>query len=491
MRLLVVVNSRRNWPLHIPGVEVVNAKSYLTDSSYAGGPPTRVFNLCTSYRYQSTGYYVSLLAQARGHRPMPDVSVLRDLTSTGLVKSISSDLEESIQRSLKSIKSDKFELSIYFGKNLARRHDRLALEIFNLFRTPMMRAFFSHDPEEGWIVDKVTPIGFSSIPDNHLEFLAQAATEYFSGRRHRVRPRQPPAWYLAILASKSDPNPPSDERALKKFVRAAERLGIEATVISRDDINRLPEYDALFIRETTQVNNHTYRFARRAKAEGLVVVDDPESILRCTNKVYLAELLSRHKIRTPKSIVIHRENLDEVAGTVGLPCIIKAPDSSFSAGVFKVRDMFELFDFGKAMLEKSELIIAQEFLPTPFDWRIGIFDNKPLYACKYFMAGRHWQIVDRVKGGKIREGRVETMPVEEAPEFIVHTALKATRLIGNSLYGVDLKEIDGKCYVIEINDNPSIDSGSEDLFLKDELYDRVMRVFLERLEARSARRLNP
>src|SRR3546814_13790004 len=62
------------------------------------------------------------------------------------------------------------------------------------------------------------------------------------------------------------------------------------------------EFDALFIRETTAVNHHTYRFARRAAREGLVVVDDPLSILRAANKVFLAQLMERHRIPQPKSV---------------------------------------------------------------------------------------------------------------------------------------------------------------------------------------------
>jgi glutathione synthase/RimK-type ligase-like ATP-grasp enzyme len=61
---------------------------------------------------------------------------------------------------------------------------------------------------------------------------------------------------------------------------------MEPELIEKEDYGRLAEFDALFIRETTGVNHHTYRFARRAEAEGLVVVDDPQSILKCTNKVY-------------------------------------------------------------------------------------------------------------------------------------------------------------------------------------------------------------
>ena len=89
---------------------------------------------------------------------------------------------------------------------------------------------------------------------------------------------------------------PSNERALEKFEKAAERMGHRrCELITATISRRLAEFDALFIRETTSVNHHTYRFARRAAAEGLVVIDDPESIVRCTNKVYLAELL-----RTPR-----------------------------------------------------------------------------------------------------------------------------------------------------------------------------------------------
>ncbi len=77
------------------------------------------------------------------------------------------------------------------------------------------------------------------------------------------------------------------------------------TLITKDEYGRIAEFDALFIRETTAVNHHTYRFSRRALAEGLVVIDDPESIIRCTNKVYLAELFARNRIPHPRTVVVH------------------------------------------------------------------------------------------------------------------------------------------------------------------------------------------
>jgi glutathione synthase/RimK-type ligase-like ATP-grasp enzyme len=74
--------------------------------------------------------------------------------------------------------------------------------------------------------------------------------------------------------------------------------------------------------------------------------------------------------------------------------------------------------------------------------------------------------------------------VAEAPEEVVKIALKAANLIGDGLYGVDIKQVGGRCYVIEVNDNPNVDAGNEDGVLKDALYREIMGSFVRRIEAR-------
>ena len=72
----------------------------------------------------------------------------------------------------------------------------------------------------------------------------------------------------------------------------------------------------------------------------------------------------------------------------------------------------------------------------------------------------------------------------EAPEEVVKIALKAANLIGDGLYGVDVKQVGNRCYVIEVNDNPNVDAGNEDGVLKDALYREIMGSFVRRIEAR-------
>jgi len=183
---------------------------------------------------------------------------------------------------------------------------------------------------------------------------------------------------------------------------------------------------------------------------------------------------------------VHRENIDQVESVVGFPCVLKRPDASFSAGVVKVTDRDSLEKQLETFLETSMMVVAQEYLPSDFDWRIGVLDGRALYACRYYMARGHWQIIHRRAQGAHRYGKVDTLAIEAAPAGARDLAVRCAKRIGNGLYGVDIKEVDGRFYAIEVNDNPSIDSGVEDEILKDDLYVAIMQEFRERLDARGA-----
>lgn len=482
MQKIIVVDNPKSWNFLIEGVDIVSSKEYLTNNKYADLRNVRIFNLSRQYKYQSKGYYVSLLAEARGHKVIPNIKTIQDLKAPAIVKIISDELDDLVQKTLRKIKSNEYVLSIYFGQNISKHYDQLSNELYKLFQAPFLRAKFVFNKK--WTIQTIKPIPFNEIPDYHFEFVESVAREFFSRKRYSSIKQNKFIYDLAILVNPAEKAPPSDKKAIDKFTEAAEDLGFSVELISKDDYSRVGEFDALFIRETTSVNHHTYRFASRAQSDGVVVLDDPQSILRCTNKVYLAELLGKAKIPTPKTLVVHSENKDQVMAQLGLPCVLKLPDSSFSQGVIKASTQEELKAEIEKMLTSSDLIIAQEFLPSDFDWRIGVLDKRPLYACKYYMAKNHWQIYNWAADKNEVEGRFDTISVDKVPQKVIDISLKATNLIGNGLYGVDVKEVNGSLYVIEVNDNPSIDAGVEDQVLKDELYVKIIQTFRTRLEKR-------
>ena len=448
MSILVVVNHQRDWPFEIEGTRIVTARDYLTDPAYSENQSARVLNLCRTDRYQSRGYYVSLLAEARGHRPLPEVKTLGDLQSGQPDRLLNGSASDQLQRALPAAGDAACTLDAYFGRDPHQRSDAVAQQLFATLRIPLLHAHFERP---GW--------------------------------RWRVRESSSGTPSIALLYNADEPDPPSNPEALEKLCSAARTLGMLPSIIGRDDIDRLPQFDGLFIRDTTGVNHYTYQFARRAAADGLVVVDDPDSILKCTNKVYLNELLSRHRVPVPKTLMVHRDNVEQIVPVLGLPCIVKQPDSAFSLGVAKIETVEALHDVVDRLFVKSDLVIAQQWLPTAFDWRVGVFDRRPLYVCKYFMAPGHWQVVKR-ESGRTTEGSTQALSIGEAPEIVVRTAVRAANLIGDGLYGVDLKQDDQQCYVMEVNDNPNLDADNEDGVLKDALYREVMDVFLRRIHER-------
>lgn len=478
---LVIVNNLKDWNLSIPNVEVVPAKTYLTDSEYSDLRNVRIYNLCRSYSYQSIGYYVSLLAEARGHKVFPSVTTIQDFKSQSIIRLISAELEDLIQKSLEKLQSKAFELNIYFGHSVAKQYENLSRQLFNLFQAPLLCAEFVYNKK--WILQNIDPISLNEIPESHKEFATESAKLYFSKKHFRSLKKSSFIYDLAILVNPEDKCPPSNPRAIKNFIEAAESIGLSTELITKDDFSKIPEFDALFIRDTTAVNHYTYRFAQRAAAEGLVVIDDPESIIKCTNKVYLAELLIKAKIPRPKTLIIHQDNQEIIPSILGLPCVLKQPDSSFSKGVVKVNTKEELKEKLDDFLDDSDLIIAQEFMPTDFDWRIGVLDRTIIFACRYFMSKGHWQILHwHTKRAGWEQGKSEAVPLSAVPEKVLKTALRAANLVGSGFYGVDLKEKGDKVYVVEINDNPDIDAGSEDSVLKDKLYLTIMKSLLHRIK---------
>ena len=85
-------------------------------------------------------------------------------------------------------------------------------------------------------------------------------------------------------------------------------------------------------------------------AEGMPVIDDPISMIRCTNKVYLWERLIGAGLPAPETMIIQdKTDLEEVADRLQFPVVLKIPDGSFSIGIRKASSMQELREIVAAL----------------------------------------------------------------------------------------------------------------------------------------------
>ncbi|MDR2928181.1 MAG: RimK family protein [Cytophagaceae bacterium] len=483
--VVLLLDDLNDWKSYYETSSIMSVSDYLQNKSPHNEIKT-VINLSNDYSYNSEGYYCSLLAQARGHKVVPGVDIINKLeTGTGIRMSTSLQklCYQWIQKNC--ISDEIWYINIYFGTCVEQGLEKIARFIFDNYPCPLLRVGFNTRQRNQ--IETVQYLRLNSLNDIEQSYFAEALDSFNKKVWRNPRAQKSLRYSLAIYHDPEEKLPPSDKKALQKFLEAARKNNIHAELITEDDAARLIEFDALFIRATTSLNHITFHLSQKAKQNELVVIDDPVSIIRCTNKVYLNELLEKERIAAPRSMLVFRSNNNSFASIeeqLGSPFILKIPDGSFSHGMQKISNPADLEQAFAILFDKSAILLAQEFIPTEFDWRIGILNGEPLYACKYFMAKGHWQIYNHSHKGKNRVGLVETIPIYKVPPQVLKIALKATSLIGKGLYGVDIKMIGERAIIIEINDNPSLDHEIEDAILGDELYFKIINYFVKTLDAK-------
>ncbi len=516
-------------PADLPDIPL---RTFSADAFLQGdGVPPRetVLNLCRTHKDLTKGYYVSLVADARGLRVIPGVDTLKLLEdSAALFRALdeapgvhvvtpeemahrrkelararraAAKLEKSqtattprskapawIVRELDKEKDVQYrparpgevrEEVIVLGCSVSRALARVAARVFRACPIPLLRLGLLK--EQGvWKVVEVTQERLADLQEPQKRLLVRELRRPNALQRWVARKRPDPRLSLAILYDSRSPYAPSTAETIEKIERTAARMGVHVVRLAPDGLSRLADHDALLVRALTGLSEPAFRFASRAEALGMTVVDDTQSIIRCGNKVFLHELLKREGVPTPPTwITAPTTPYKKIAEKLGSPFIIKLPEGSFSTAVRKVSSEADYRREAAAMASHSPLIIAQGFMPTDFDWRVTTLGGKVLFVCKYHMATGHWQIRAADARG-VRYGRVEAVARDYAPRDVVRTALKAARLVGDGLYGVDLKVGPDGPVVIEVNDNPNLDVGYDDAADGNVIYEDIIEYFIQR-----------
>jgi glutathione synthase/RimK-type ligase-like ATP-grasp enzyme len=254
--------------------------------------------------------------------------------------------------------------------------------------------------------------------------------------------------------------------ALVKCRDTAESMGHTVEFIFPVDIKKIPRLDALFIRADTDPMNTTYVAARMAEMYGVPVIDDPTTIRICADKINMYMHLQNKNVSMPKTRFLRKKELDELQARklfeeLGSPLVLKEPSTSFSVRVEKVSEVEELLKVARRFFKLSDWIVVQEYIESRFDWRVGVINGQLLYACRYIIPSETFKIQASVNG-HIVYCDVESVPAYQVPPEVIDLGKQAAAAIGKGLYGVDIKESNGKLYVIEVNDNPSLEGGEDE-----------------------------
>ena len=482
--VLILVDSLDDWKPYSKTNSILTVSDYLKYKS-PGKDRKLVINLSNDYSYNSEGYYCSLLAQTRGHKVIPGVDIINKVEAGAGIRMDSSLQKLCYQWIQKNeITDDLWSLNVYFGTCKEKGLERIARFIFENYPAPLLRVTLNTRHKNQ--IENIQFLPLSSLNNEEEDYFANAL-DLFNRKVWRNPQASKSARYnLAILYDPDEKFPPSDKKALHKLLELAKKMDIHAELLTEEDATRLMEFDALFIRTTTSLNHYTFRLSQLATQNGLAVIDDPQSIIRCTNKVYLKELFEKEKIPAPLSMLLFKSNVnsyEEITEQLGSPFILKIPDGSFSIGMKKVNNEIELDEALKVLFDKSSILLAQEFAPTDFDWRIGILNGELSMRVSIIWLrdiGKSIAII-------LPDGAV-------ADWWRLFLFIKCHVSIGYSAargffywerpVWRDLKMVNDRAIVIEINDNPSIDHGLEDAILGDELYYRLLNNFWRMLDVK-------
>lgn len=289
---------------------------------------------------------------------------------------------------------------------------------------------------------------------------------------------------IACFVEKYNFSDPREGAALQNFKCAAENSGNEFHFLFRENIEDIPKYNSVFIRATTDPLFTAYVVSKTAWELGLKVVDDPESITVCANKIHQYALFEKFNVPRIPTVFLNREELhhreiSRIFRELGKPVVIKAPYTSFSRYVEKAACETSFREVAKRFFKKSDVLAVQKFVPTEFDWRVGVLGNEVLYVCKYMIPKGKWKHGAKLRGKPtVVWGRTVALKKEKAPQRLKDVALKACSVVGKGLYGVDIKEVNGDYVVVEVNDNPSIYAGYEDSQDKD-VYTKIIHYLSE------------
>jgi glutathione synthase/RimK-type ligase-like ATP-grasp enzyme len=481
---VILVDQPKDLPNAETPHKVITTSEYLARPRLFDMGRAKLVNLARSYAYQSKGYYASLLAEARGHRVVPTVETMLELREAKLYEHALPELEDELNRCARRADlqpEGELKLLICFGIARDQRFESFGRLLFDWFRCPALEVIV--EPGAWLSIERIRPRNINRLANGEGEFFRESLHHHTRRDWRNPKTRTVAKYDLAVLYDPNEKMPPSSPASIKHLARIAEKLSVDVEPITKRQLAELAEYDGLLIRETTSIDNHTYRFARRAWQEGMPVIDDPISMIRCTNKVFLMELLGSNQVPTPPTVMLQEGgDLAKAMDELGLPMVVKIPDGSFSRGVHKVNTPEELRRIADELFEETDLVLAQKFLPTEFDWRVGVLAGEPLFVCQYRMARGHWQVVKYRADGSSHEGGFRAFELEHAPPEVIDIALRAARPIGDGFYGVDLKQTDRGIVVMEVNDNPNLEHGIEDQVGKDEIWTKLLKWFTERFE---------
>ena len=172
------------------------------------------------------------------------------------------------------------------------------------------------------------------------------------------------------------------------------------------------------------------------------------AMLTCDNKLTSALLCEKFGIPTPKTAYVSNEdNLKTALDMIGgkFPLILKTLTGTQGIGVIKIESYEGLVATVQAMWKLNAELLIQEYMPTKFDVRTFVVDNKIFASTKRTHSNYDF------RSNTHRGAEAEPYILNDEEKDVI---LKASRASKAYMLGVDHIVYKGEPYVLELNGSP-------------------------------------
>ena len=185
------------------------------------------------------------------------------------------------------------------------------------------------------------------------------------------------------------------------------------------------------------------------EAHGVSVINSSKILEVCGNKLLTSQILAKHGIPTPKTIVaFSAESAMQAVESVGYPCVMKPIVGSWGRQVVPIRDR----EIAEAMIELRDqqadsmqtIFYVQEMIKRPpRDIRCIAVGEEIVASVYRYSSAENWK-TNVALGGR-------TEPCKLTPE-LEEILVKTVNVIGKGVIGIDLMERGDSEYVVhEVN----------------------------------------
>jgi len=214
---------------------------------------------------------------------------------------------------------------------------------------------------------------------------------------------------------------------------------------------RLPRYDAVIPRIGVSINHYGMCVVRLLE-QNAVVLNCSDAISLSRDKVRSLGILSQHRLTVPRTVGMRAMvGLDEALEIVGgCPVVVKLQHGTQGVGTMIAETRKSLVSLAETLQAMGHQIILQEYVRAARgrDIRAFVIDGKVAAAMRR-QAPR-----GEFRSNIHRGARGQTV---ELPRRYKNAAVKAAKLMGLDITGVDMLEGDDGPVVLELNSSPGLE----------------------------------